>query len=282
MARVRDRSPGTRLAIMYHETYVPVENWKFAVMTTWQRYQFWRLGRAADTLLFSTHRWAEVHRPWFRDKPVFHLPVGSNVPREPITSSQARSRLGIADDEVVLGVFGTAHVSRLFTTLNAAARAVQAAGRRVRVLYVGPGGAVVRASLDADIPLIADGPLPADEVSRRLSSMDIALSTYTDGVSTRRGAMMAALQHGIAVVGTRGVGTDPELLAENGRGLSLWPVGDDASLAAAVVRLAGDEVERARLAAAGLALFENRYAWPVVARRLLACLGGQSESPRMA
>ena len=40
MAGVRARSPGTRVAVMFHETYVSVEHWRFAVMTTWQRWQF--------------------------------------------------------------------------------------------------------------------------------------------------------------------------------------------------------------------------------------------------
>ena len=57
---------------------------------------------------------------------------------------------------------------------------------------------------------------PADEVSRRLSAADLNLSAFIDGVSTRRGSLMAALQHGVASVGTRGYLTDQMLLNEDG------------------------------------------------------------------
>ena len=48
MSQIKQRSPRTRLAIMFHETYVPLTRFNFAVMTTWQRWQFYQLGRAAD------------------------------------------------------------------------------------------------------------------------------------------------------------------------------------------------------------------------------------------
>ena len=272
MARVRERSPATRVAVMFHETYVPVVNWQFAVMSTWQRWQFRRLGRAADVLFFSIDAWAEGHRRWFPGKPIHHLPVGSNVPRVPIGAAEARDRLGIDPDEVVLGVFGNGHVSRSFGTVAVAADAVRRAGRRPRVLYIGPDGAAVRAALGGDRTAITDGPLPAEEVSRRLAAVDLALSTYTDGVSTRRGAMMAALQHGLTVVGTHGVNTDPELLAANGPAVVLTPAGDDPAFAAAVNRLATDPAERRRLGSEGSALFDRRYAWPAIADLMLSGL----------
>jgi glycosyltransferase involved in cell wall biosynthesis len=272
MARVRERSPTTRVAIMFHETYVPVNTWRFAVMTTWQRWQFRQLGRAADVLFFSIDAWAERHRRWFPGKPIYHLPVGSNVPRIAIGAAEARERLGIEPDEVVLGVFGSAHVSRLFGTVAVAADAVRRAGGRPRVLYIGADGAAVRAALGDHPTAITDGPLPADEVSRRLSAVDLALSTYSDGVSTRRGAMMAALQHGLPVVGTHGINTDPELVAASGHALVLTAAGDDAAFASAVVRVAADRAERQRLQAEGLALYERRFAWPAIASLMMSHL----------
>ncbi len=275
MAMVRQRSPDTRVAVMFHETYVPVKHWRFAVMTTWQRLQFWQLGRTADVLFFSIQKWADGHRWLFPGKPIHHLPVGSNIPRVAIDRAATRARLGIDVDEVVLGVFGNAHVSRPFTTVAASAAALLRAGRRPQVLYIGSDGAAVRAALDANGPRIAaitDGPLPAEEVSRRLSAVDLALSTYTDGVSTRRGAMMAALQHGLAVVGTHGINTDPELLAAQGAAITLTPAGEDAAFASAVVRLSGDSAERERLAVGGLILFENRYTWSAIARLMMSKL----------
>ena len=268
MAQVRSRSPGTRLAVMFHEVYTRDENWRAAVMSVWQRWQFRQLGRAADVTFFSTSKYAHDHRSWFPGKPVHHLPVGSNVPRVGIGSAEARSRLGIGPDEVVLGVFGSGHVSRTFETLATAADAVRRTGRQPRVVYIGADGRAVRAALGDDATAITDGPLPGDEVSRRLSAVDLALSTYTDGISTRRGAMMAALQHGLAVVGTRGTNTDEELLAADRAALVLTPTDDDQSFADIVALLSNDPAERRRLGIAAADLYHRRCAWPVIANQL--------------
>jgi glycosyltransferase involved in cell wall biosynthesis len=274
MSAIRRQSPGTRLAVMFHEQFVPITNWRFAVMTTWQRWQFRQLGRAADLLYCSMSTYADRCRRWFLDKTVVHLPVGSNVPRVNLGADEARRRLGIDPEEIVLGVFGTAHVSRSFSSLAAAADAVRRAGGRPRVLYIGAGGAAVKAALAAmdRSTAITDGPLSAEEVSRRLSAVDIYLSTYTDGISTRRGAMMAALEHGLCVVGTYGYDTDPELRAMDGHAILLTPAGDEGQLAAVVERLTCDPAERQRLGRAAQAQFEQRYSWSTIAKLMVSHL----------
>jgi glycosyltransferase involved in cell wall biosynthesis len=268
---IRRHAPVIPIIIMMHEIYVPLSNWKFAIMSTWQRWQFRQLGRAADAVCFSIEPWASEHKKGFCPGAVYHLPVGSNIPREPITRADARSRLGLADDELALGVFGTAHVSRLFQPLRDSAKAVAASGRRVRVVYIGPHKEAVQTAL-GDLLLIADGPFPADEVSRRLSALDIFLATYADGISTRRGAMMAALQHGIATVGTRGHHTDAELVAADSRNLLLAPANDLPAFDAAVMKLANDTQLREKIAAGGLEMFNRCYSWPAITARLLAII----------
>lgn len=258
---------GLRVAVMFHEVYVPITHWKFAVMTTWQRWQFCQLARAADVLLFSIEPWVRRYRRWFSSKPMFHLPVGSNVPNLRLRHGEARQRLGLGDDEVVLGVFGTAHVSRSLALVRAAADAVRARDRSVRILYIGPDGAKVRAAL-GELPAITDGPHDAAEVSRRLSAIDVFLATYSDGVSTRRGAMTAALQHGLPIVGTHSQDTDPELRDQDGKALTLVPAGDTAAFSTAVADLVADADRRGRMRQDATALFERRYSWPVIAANL--------------
>jgi glycosyltransferase involved in cell wall biosynthesis len=271
LAAMKKKLPQSRLAIMFHETYVPWSGVRMSIMAVWQRWQFKRLGRAADVMFFSISPWADEHRAWFPGKPIYHLPVGSNIPRVEITKTEARRRLDIDEEEVVLGVFGNAHTSRLFGMVRAAAEAVQRSGRRVRVLYIGPDGKTILKSL-GDVPAITDGPLPGDEVSRRLSAVDISLATYSDGVSTRRGAMMAALQHGLPIVGTIGIHTDPELAAEIGTAMLLIPAHDVKGYAEAVVALSADTAMRDRLSRGAVELFERRYCWAVIAENLINVL----------
>ena len=271
MHRLRSMAPSVRLAVMFHETFVPLKNWKFAVMTTWQRWQFRQLVRASDVALFSIDPWAVQHRRAFRDKRIEHLPVGSNVPRVAIDKAEARRRLNIADDEVIVGVFGTGHVSRLFDRVRDAAVAVRSTGRPVRILYIGPDIAAVRSAM-GDVSVIGDGSVSADEASRRLAAIDVFLATYSDGVSTRRGAMMAALEHGLPIVGTLGHHTDAELRTINGSAMLLANANDSPAFSAAVVSLVGDAPRRASLGRTAADLFARRYAWPVIADRLLAIL----------
>ena len=61
MRRIKRRCPATKIAVMVHETFVPFGvNWKFRVMTLWQRPQFAVLSRTADVLFFSVDAWAQT------------------------------------------------------------------------------------------------------------------------------------------------------------------------------------------------------------------------------
>jgi glycosyltransferase involved in cell wall biosynthesis len=77
---------------------------------------------------------------------------------------------------------------------------------------------------------------------------------------------MAALSHGIPLVTTAGWLTEP--LWESSNAVVLVPVGRPEDLAAAVARVLGSASERARLAAAGRALYEERFALPHTIRAL--------------
>jgi glycosyltransferase involved in cell wall biosynthesis len=276
---IKMRCPATRLAVMVHEPFVPVSSVKNAVMTTWQRAQLWLLGRGADVVFFSIQPWAQRFRRWFPGRPVLHLPVGSNIlPIVPITRAAARSRLDIPEDTAVLGLFGAAHAGRMLDWVGAAARAARRSGRDTLVLYVGPRAGVVRAAL-GDVPVLAaEGPLPAPEVSRRLSAVDIYLAPFVDGVSTRRTSLMTGLQHGLATVGTRGFLTDPCLRDQDGRAFLLADMDGGAdAFAARVLEILDDAPRRARLGDEAERLYRREFDWEPVAARLTAALNGERE-----
>ena len=147
MRQIKRRCPGTKLAVMVHEMFVPLTTWKFAAMSPWQRWQFWRLAADADVMFFSVGLWADKVRSFRRGRPTLHLPVGSNIPRIPSTRAEARARLGISEGTVVLGLFGSAHASRMLGWVRDAAHVVCAAGHDTTLLYIGPDVATVRGGL---------------------------------------------------------------------------------------------------------------------------------------
>lgn len=271
MRNLKRRSPGTRFAFMAHENFVPLINWKFAVMTTWQRWQFWRLGRSADTIFVSTEPWTRRFKTWFPGKPMIHLPVGSNISCLQVSYEQARAELGIEADKLVIGLFGTAHPSRMLWLIRDAVQAAEQAGFNVLVLYVGPDGATVRESLP-DLPVRTDGPLPSVEVSRRFAAMDVYLAPFVDGVSTRRGSFLTGIQHGVPTLGTESFGTDTALRKANGSAFLLADVQEPERFKAHLRNLLTDRSLRERLGKAGKQFYDQEFAWGTIAAKLLAAL----------
>jgi glycosyltransferase involved in cell wall biosynthesis len=256
---------------MVHEPFVPAASWKLAIMTTWQRWQLWMLGRTADVVFLSIEPWTRRFRSWFPGKPVLHLPVGSNIPLVPTPRAEARAALGIGDTTLVLGLFGTAHGSRLLGLVRSAVETACGVHPDAVVLYMGPHVQPICAAMQG-LPVLAEGPLPAEEVSRRFAAVDICLAPFVDGVSTRRGSLMAGLQHGVATVGTCGPLTDDILQEADGHAFLLSDVGRPDDFRAHVIRLLGDGDLRERLGRGAQRLYCQEFAWNRIATRMVAAM----------
>lgn len=268
MRALKRHSPQTRFALMAHETFMPLTNWKFAVMTTWQRWQLHTLIEASDVTFFSIDPWTQRFRRRYPGKRIEHLPVGSNLPRVAISREEARRRLGFAEGTLVLGLFGAWQTPRLLARVRRTMETLGDAGHDVAACYVGPNGATVREALGR-LPNVSEGPLPADEVSRRFAAMDLYLAPFVDGVSTRRTTLMSALQHGVATVGTTGELTDNLLNQADGNALLLANVNDEAAFCAQALRLAQDATLRQQVGDAGARLHETHFDWKPVTEKLL-------------
>jgi glycosyltransferase involved in cell wall biosynthesis len=258
------------IALFVHESYIPAKrNWRSTAMNGWQRLQLLALRAASDVQLCSIEAWARRLRrmpPW---TPVYHLPVASNLPDKRGSRGVQRAALGIERDTLVLACFGLEHPGRLPGHAMAAATAIAETGRSVHLLDLGAGEP--RRDVRGNLTVHAPGFLEADEAARMLAATDIFLAPYTDGVSTRRTTLMAALQHGVPVVGTVWEWTD-RVLREATGALLLAPVDDIAAFAAHARSLAVDDDQRAAVGAAGRALYEAQFDWPVVSRNLLRVL----------
>ena len=267
MQAIRKKSPGTRVALMVHEPYVPIDNYKFAVFTIWQRWQLWQLGRNADIVFLSIEPWAKKFQPWFPNKEVSCLAVGSNIPYVQTDRKAIRRELGIPEETIVLGYFGTIHPSRLISWVRGALEAVLRTGRDATVLYIGPGCKIMDETL-ARLPHLNTGALPAYDVSRAFSAMDIHLSTFDDGISTRRGSFIAGIQHGLPTAGTFGRSTSAELLAHNGAAFMLTDAQAEDRFYEIVCDLAADAAKRERMGREAHRLFEQEFSWNKIAQKL--------------
>ncbi len=271
MHALKKHHPEVRLALMIHEVAPPWINGRLMLMTTWQMAHLWSLGRAADLVCVAIERWMKPCRRWFKHASVAFLPVGANMPYHAVPRAEARRRLGLGDPTFVVGVFGTAHPTRLLSVVRDAVVALRRETDEVLVLYVGPHGATVRQQLGS-LPLHDAGRVPAEELSRHFAAMDVCLTPFRGGVSTRRGSFMAALQQGVATVSTRGRHTGSLLKKADGHAFLLLPDDDPAAFVRATVQLFHNPEQRLALAHAGQALYQDRFAWTVIAAQLAEVL----------
>jgi glycosyltransferase involved in cell wall biosynthesis len=264
------RARTATLGLIVHENYIDARDWRTFAMSAWQRLQLLALQALSDVSFGTIVEYTRLLRRSWPCRPAHHLPVGSNFPDGRGARAAGRERLGARDGTFVCAVFGLAHPGRLEGHVMAAVDAVAATGRDVILINLGSGEArAEKRASGAEIRSL--GFLADTEITGLIAASDIFLASYADGVSTRRGTVMVALQHGVAVVGTEGHLTDA-MLRNAREALRLTPVDDTAAFAAAVRELATDATERSRLGAAGRALYESAFDWSRIAERLLTLL----------
>lgn len=277
LRRCRRASSGTRIALTVHEPMAWPINWKLRTMNLWQGPQLRALARESDIAFVVVDGWRHRYAQWLGATPSYHLPVGSNIVCANTSRVEARQALGIGDGALLVTIFGQGHHSQQWELVARTCRRLLSRHPGVEVLHLGPRHTWLD-GLFQDVRVRSDGYLPADEVSRRLAAADLFLSPFADGVSTRRTTLMAALQHGLPVVGTRGEATDAVLSDANGHALVLAPCDDEDAFIEAVMRLADDPSLRGTLAAGARGLYERSFSWPVIARTLTSVL---EEAPRI-
>ena len=200
LRRLRRMTGAPRLAVMFHETKVPCWPWKYSVMQMWQFPIFRSVCRAAEVAFVSTSKWAPQVRRASATVPIRHLPVGSNIPVKKMPINEARRQCGIDPDAVVVGVFGAAHVSRLLDWIATATLRLQRDYPNTVLLYIGRDGSKVIEACQG-VKVIDTGTLLSEAMSAYFCAMDFCLAPFVDGLCSRRGSIIALLQHGIPVAG---------------------------------------------------------------------------------
>lgn len=216
-------------------------------------------------------------------RPLHHIPIASNIaPTPPPGYDRAawRAQHGVAEGDWLLGYFGFLNHSKGGDTLiEALARLVQA-GHPAKLALIGgqagasdPTDAQFGAQLAQRIAghglearLIRTGYLEPAAVSAWLLACDVLTLPYRDGVSLRRGSLMAALAHGCAVVSTHAHPLDAHL--RDGDTLCLTPPADPAALADTVAALCADPARRQRLGTAARHTARH-FEWPAIAQATL-------------
>lgn len=255
-----------RVEIMVHEPFLSFGpgSWKQAAAATVHRVMTVVLLRAACRVCVAIPAWEVCLRPYALGRHVSFgwLPVPSNVPEVADSEGTALARGAYAPvNGFLIGHFGAYGrlTGELLTALVAELLGRNPAGA---VLLLGRGSVAQRDELlrrqpDLAGQVHATGALAPADISRHLRACDLLIQPYPDGVSSRRGSVMAGLSHGLPIVTTAGYLTEA-LWAESGA-VALAPAGDVPAMVELTERLLRDKTERNRLSAAAKALYEQHF-----------------------
>lgn len=210
------------------------------------------------------------------------IPIGSNVtvhllPAERI--SALRRQLGLSGDHCLLAYFGFLNESKGADTLL---QALAQLDERNHLVFIGgrTGDSDPQNNqgyynrLDALIRELGlngrvhwTGFVNDEEVSGYLQAADLMAMPYRDGVSLRRGTLMAALAHGRPLITTPPAIAMPELV--HGQNVYFSPVDDVAALVKSIQTLWADPGLRMRLGR-GAAQLADRFTWDKIAKETAA------------
>jgi glycosyltransferase involved in cell wall biosynthesis len=238
------------------------------------------LARAAARAIVTNAEDQATLAPLLQRPPAL-IPIGSNIHPQPppgYDRSAWRAAAGADEGSIVLAYFGFLNESKGGEELIRALALLRQRGHDVRLWFVGGqvghSDPTNRAYLARVQTLIRElgleprvrwtGFTAPEEVSANLLAADLCVLPYRDGVSFRRGSLMAALVHGLPVVSTWPRVALPELI--DGENMALVPPGDADALASRIAALIAEPPARSRLARGALAL-SARFAWGPIAAR---------------
>lgn len=175
------------------------------------------LARSSDATILTND---EDYRQATKYQPNSYLiPIGSNIPETPppgFDRDAWRKRMGLSPNDLLLAYFGFINNTKGVDTLLQAMEGLLQQERRIKLLIVGgttDSSNPVNREEEKAIRAMADraglrgnilwtGFAGPAECSAHLLCADIAALPFKDGVSMRRGTLMAVLTHGLPLVTT--------------------------------------------------------------------------------
>ncbi|MDP8299344.1 MAG: glycosyltransferase [Candidatus Tantalella remota] len=216
------------------------------------------------------------------------IPIGSNIPPAEISREDARAEFekenDISRDCTLLANFGFPNPWKGVEDIFEALRLVTNKGKYRLAMICSEieenkeylrslkGQAAEKGIENSIIWIEGEDGL---KVSRSLKAADIFIAPYHDGISIRRGTLMAAIVNGLPVVSTYPRVDMPYF--EDNKNVILVPASDPEALAAAVERVAMDIGLRTRLSD-NITLLAQRFDWGEIADRTLKVYNGQGET----
>lgn len=241
-----------------------------------------RLAKSADGVIVTNDEDKEqLLDAGVKSIDLVRIPIGSNIRADNVSSQveidALRDELGLYEGQILLGYFGFLNASKGADILL---QALAKLDNNTHLIFLG-------ASMGSSDPenknflahiqqLIHDFQLDSrihwsgfqedSTLSTFFQAADMMVMPYRDGVSLRRGTLMAILAHGRPLITTRSKGKILELI--HGQNVWLSPIDDIGALSDAIRKLSIDEALRNQLAL-GAKQLSRSFSWEKIAEKTL-------------
>jgi glycosyltransferase involved in cell wall biosynthesis len=265
---------GYTLQTMVHEPWVPLNSWQFCITGPIQRLLLALLILASRKVGVSIVAWTKMLQRYFSwsRRNIFWAPVGSTIPLvelDEIERSKLRSRLGINKKTPVLAMFSPFGSGKGYDLIEALWKQIGSGSKDVHFILIGATAeeaSAILPGLSKDRRVHFIGYIEPAEVSRWLQAADIFLAPFTDGISSRRTSALAAMEHGLPVVTTRGALFDTHIFEKSPLMITDY---NSTQFIQATISLIEDRERRIELGKATRAFFEQYFTWSAIVRRLV-------------
>ena len=232
------------------------------------------VAKASQRIFISCEAW----EPWLKrlslgqHRAPIWLPVPSNLPLKVGDEAVATAKARVAGrTKKIVGHFGT-FSALTADVLETVLLSLLKADVNLLAMLLGRGAygfarRMVREHPNLRGRLIVRDDCTCEQLAVGLATCDVLVQPYSDGVSSRRGSLMAGLALGRATVTNEGAST--ERFWHESKSVMLT-TGTSKAMAAAAQALLADSATRASLGARAAEMYRNRFALEHTIRQLLA------------
>ncbi len=270
-----DAVPNIPVVTTFHDLRFPYLFPKAGPLRTWI---VRRLAQASRAVIVTNH---EDHAELQGNIQATLIPIGSNILKSlpPNDDREARRAMaGAEHDDFLIAFFGLLNRSKGLDTLLESLAQLRHEGIAARLLLVGgglgssdPTNAAYAQELRTRIQQLelADyvhetGYLDDEaEVGAYLRASDVVALPFLDGVSYRRGSLMAAIHYGCTIISTQPQVDIPTF--RDGENMLLVPAGNSMALSTALRQTYQQPALRERLGD-GAAALAHEFEWESIAR----------------
>jgi glycosyltransferase involved in cell wall biosynthesis len=261
-----------RCAVVFHESRRQAGAKLAAhVRGAFQEWVIRQIYNEVDVAIFADPLGRIEWLPTDRNHAVF-IPIGANLPAPQWTSKVPNTRGSETGTVAIYCLSDPPNLQNELRDISMAIR-VAAAGRKLRVVFVGRGTAqahveITRAFDGTSAEISNLGIRDATEVRDTLVASDVMLCVRGE-MNPMRGSAIAGVVCGLPIVG---YGTSEEAFPISEAGVRLVPYGDSQGLATNLAQVLSDGRLREQLSAASRAAQEKYFAWDAIADRMIEAL----------